>query len=270
MPRGLGLIWGFLSPETRHRIQEQERGATERRIARGCVPWDPEKTKFDKFLVLDGNTFKPKPLFDIAPVNLYVHGSQSDPKHHVVSPDGTMAYRNALLPRGSMLDLWQGAKRGKVVFSTDVVIPTLAKWPDPGYHNAWMSYTPAEVLSMRQGVRLARGKCVVGGLGMGYFLGRIAQKRVVKEIVVVEKSQSLLDWYGRELCQRLAGETGKPITVICGDAIEELGKHGEETRYLYDIWDSFPVDLYGKEAEAVATVKHFWGWGCLAESAWRD
>ena len=156
MVMNLGLIWGLLSPDARARIERGERSAFERAAA-GAEPWDEDKTKFKKFLVLDGNTFKPQQLFDIAPVNL-CKGRPTE-SQQIYSPGKVFTYYNALLPRGRMLDLWQGGNRGKVAFTTDVVIPTLAKgpnWAKPVYdHEVWMSYTPAEVISQRQGVRLA-------------------------------------------------------------------------------------------------------------------
>lgn len=264
------VIFGFSSPARQAAILKQER-EYEQRLIKGeagwpITPWDEDKTKFSKVLVLDGKTFNPHRLFDVAPCSLLKPGL--DPKKHRFSPAKKFAYRNSILPAGRRLELWQGQQRGKVSFTTDVVIPTLVKgdlWDKCNRHEhaVWMSITPSEILSARRGISLARGKCVVGGLGLGLFLRKIANKKTVTEIVVVEIEEDLLDWFGRDLCQQLAKETGKSITVICGDAMQELGKHGKDTRYLYDIWDGFPAYPSYKEEQAFATVDHFWGWGCL-------
>ena len=257
-----GIIFGFLTPQQQAAREKQAREYEQRLIKGPCVPWAEDKTKFDKMLVLDGTTFKPRLLFDDAPLNiLNWHKDQ----HKVrLSPNKQLGYYNSLLPAGRRLDLWQGQKRGKVCFTTDVVIPTLVKWPIPNDHVVWMSYTPAEVLAMRQGVKLAKGRCVVGGLGLGYFLEQILQKPSVKEVVVIEISAELLDWYGRELVSWLEYGYKKPIQLICGDAKAELGKHGEETRYLYDIWDGFPCYLTPAE-EKTFEQKGYWAWGNIKE-----
>ena len=103
----LAHIWGFLPPDARRRIAAQEKEAVLRRVAKGGEAWDPAKTKFQKYLVLDGPTFQPKRLFDIAPVNI-AHANPTAAQH-VVSPAKTLAYRNTLLPVGHSLELWQGA-----------------------------------------------------------------------------------------------------------------------------------------------------------------
>ena len=256
----------FLSPETLKRLEQQEREYAQKLIAKGGEPWDENKTKFKKQLVIDGNTFKPRQRFNTKPVDIDLISKNPSFKSHSISPNKTMCYRNTLWKSGAKVDLWQGNRRGHVYFTTDVIIPTLCKIYDNKPDNVWMSYTPAEILSMRRGISMASGKIVVGGLGLGYFLESVTKKKTVTEIVVVEKSQDLLDWYGNSIIEELRSTTGKTITVICDDAIEHLGKHGTDTKYLYDIWDSFPVCLTLKECKAINEVDNFWGWGVFADA----
>jgi hypothetical protein len=264
-----GIVLGFMSPKHRAAHERREREYEQRLIKGASVPWDEDKTKFDKMLVLDGTTFQPRPLFDDLPLN--VLNWHKDQRKVRLNTEKTFGYYNSLLPAGRRLDLWQGQKRGKVCFTTDVAIPTLVKWSIPDNHGVWMSLTPAEVLSARQGIKLAKGKCVVGGLGMGYFLEKILRKPSVTEVIVVEISKELLDWYGWALCVELAARYHKPIKVIHGDAFQELGQHGEGTRYLYDIWDSFPCYLTPAQ-EKIFEQPGYWAWGNIKEketSRWR-
>jgi hypothetical protein len=92
----------------------------------------------------------------------------------------------------------------------------------------------------------------------------------VKKITLVEISQELLDWYGNELCERVARETGTEIEVICDDVLNHMGKHGDDVRHLIDIWPDYPNQVCYLKPEwrqAIASVKHFWGWGVLAEKS---
>ncbi len=58
----------------------------------------------------------------------------------------------------------------------------------------WMSLTPMEMMTMRHGTKRARGRVIVAGLGLGHQLIEVSKRKQVKEIVLVEKSQELVDW----------------------------------------------------------------------------
>ncbi len=191
--------------------------------------------------------------------------SMKDQVRH--SPGGHWGYANRILPALTWLNTWQGHKEGAVVFDTAVPIPTLLRVP--GYQTI-SSGTPMETFTMRQGIRRSMGTILVGGLGLGCFLRLAAAKKSVKRVIVVEKSQDLLDWYGRELCARISEESNTPIEVICDDVWEHVGKYGADVRHMLDIWDGYPTCLYDLDEEQrvlIEGVKHFWGWGLLAESS---
>ena len=82
---------------------------------------------------------------------------------------------------------------------------------------------------------MASRTVVIGGLGLGWLLRKVCEKPDVERVIVVEKSQELLDWYGYRLCGRFE----KAVEVICDDVYRQMGKHGVATRYLLDIWHLF-------------------------------
>ncbi len=137
--------------------------------------------------------------------------------------------------------------------------PTVTEPQRVRHGNCWMSQSPNECLSQWQGVVRARGKVVVGGLGLGWFLREIAAKDDVDSIVVVERSRELLDWYGEQLCRSVP----KVNNVICDDVYTQIGKHGNNAVYLLDIWPTQAcVNSDQQFLEAKQKLgKRLWGWG---------
>ena len=122
-----------------------------------------------------------------------------------------------------------------------------------------MSLTPSEMLTQRPGIQKARGTVVIGGLGLGWLLRKVCEKESVEQVIVVEKSKELLDWYGHDLCKRQP----KVSDVICDDIYNQIGRHGGKPIYLLDIWL-----LYG-DAQKDPRLrswkrklnKRLWAWG---------
>ena len=57
------------------------------------------------------------------------------------------------------------------------------------YHgNVWMSLTPNEMISQRDGIEAAKGTVVIGGLGLGWFLRKVCEKESVDRVIVVDSS----------------------------------------------------------------------------------
>ena len=98
-----------------------------------------------------------------------------------------------------------------------------------------MSLTPGEMLTQRPGIRRAHGTVLIGGLGLGWMLGKVCQRDSVDRVIVVEQSQELLDWYGHDLCKRFP----KVSDVICDDVFNQIGMHGASTMHLLDIWRGY-------------------------------
>lgn len=231
----------------------------------GAEQWDEDSTSWQSDLFLDAGHYKPEQLFAIGLTNAEGDGP------YLVSPAGAFAYRNRILPPERPLALFP---RGTVSWDGPVVIPMLidmalrqgsgetmkgysekyrAKWGA-----IWMSMTPAEMISQRPGVRRAVGKVVIGGLGMGWFLRKVCENTQVEHVVVVERSQDLLEWYGLNLCCKQP----KVADVICDDIYRHIGKHGDAV-YLLDVWPTYEgVREDGRFWDEKR--KHgdrLWGWG---------
>ena len=219
------------------------------------VDWNEDDPYWHEQLVLKASTFHPPLLFPEVPPAKYGTDSENS---MLVSPDGKFGYSNRVLPRGHHLAYHQGKRRGKAYFDGDVTIPVLFDAEHP--MDVWMSITPQEVLTMRQGVRYAKGKVVVGGLGLGWLLRKICLKPSVGSVILVESSKELMEWYGYELCRDLP----KIDDIIIGDAYDEVGKHGGKTRYIYDLWQGYgqaKTDDRWQQAQELA--EYTWAWGDL-------
>jgi hypothetical protein len=123
----------------------------------------------------------------------------------------------------------------------------------------WMSLTPMEMMTQRSAVKMASRTVVIGGLGLGWLLRKVCEKPDVERVIVVEKSQELLDWYGYRMCGRFE----KAVEVICDDIYRQMGKHGIAARYLLDIWHLFSgaasdhrLDPFRRKFK-----RRLWAWG---------
>lgn len=222
--------------------------------------WDEDKTRARLLLALKFMA-PPSPAPRLAP-------------EYLLSPRGTFAYENVILPAGMPLELC-GKQHGLVIWDDDVVLPTLVDMNLNGRNGkrfakyvpekeraawgmVWMSLTPSEMLSQRSGVAKANGKVVIGGLGLGWFMKKLSTKDTVTEIVVVEKSQELLDWYGYKLCEKYP----KVKEVICNDVYQEIGRHGD-CEYLLDIWPIYAGAINDPRLRAARKVvgERIWAWG---------
>lgn len=232
--------------------------------------WDEDKTPFRRLLHLEASTYRVDRLIDIPPAQADLSSGA-----FMVSPGRQFSYRNRILPGGQPLPLL-GMEQAMVVWNGDVVIPMLldmmvdtrshtrfptaatteerAKWGE-----VWMSMTPAEMLTQRNGVQAAEGTVVLGGLGLGWLLRKVCEKPSVERVIVVEKSQELLEWYGTDLCKRY----GKVSDVICDDAYNQIGKHGGKAKYLLDIWLRFGQARRDSRFKALKRKlkRRLWGWG---------
>ena len=218
--------------------------------------WDEDKTGFKHKLILRSDSFNPKPLFDTVPSHTWFAG--------LVSPSGEYLYSNRILSAGQKLKLALGPRQeGTVEFDGDAVIPTLFDLTEerPG---PWMSITPHEMITQRPGIQRASGTVMVGGLGLGWFLRKVHDKPDVERVILVERCQELLDWYGSELCQRLP----KVTDVICGDVYDQIGRFGTKTKHRVDIWKLYGECLRDERFRLhKRRFKHVWGWGEEA-AAW--
>ena len=143
---------------------------------------------------------------------------------YIDSPNKHWRYTLNILPAGRPLNIYYGSKIGTVMFDGPVSIPTLYEGnSDNKFYREtpWMSLTPMEIITLRGGIRRAKGRVVVAGLGLGYQLTEIIRKKTVKEVVLIERDQSLVDWILPTIQRNFPS---KPLQVIIGDVYKELPK----------------------------------------------
>lgn len=222
-------------------------------MLRYAKPWSLLDTKVKNPLVLQASTYRPTQLFPDCPKAYFGTGSEDV---CVYSPQRTFAYANRVLPKAYPLRLQQNTKKGEVFFDDDVVIPTLYKADRP--MDVWMSLAPQELITLRPGLRKAKGKVVVGGLGLGWLLTEICNKDIVGDVILVEKDKELMDWYGHELCRKLP----KISDVIVGDVYDVIGKFTKKPRYILDLWKGYGAARGdGRLQAAKKWVPNIWAWG---------
>lgn len=243
----------------------QQRALAEhhRERLRRCVPWSPA-LPWKPELEIQGATYKVLELWpgvaaSDAPVD------RLEPGQHVDSPSGRFRYCVRLHRAGHTLLTWWGNQVGNVLFDTDVIIPALyqVRGPDePGtghwHETPWMSLTPAELLTLRPGTRLARGRTVVAGLGLGHQLIEVSRRVQVKRVILVELDQELVDW----ILPRIRPHLRKPLDVHVGDAYEIIPTLRADVA-LVDIFPGYG-DGWQRVAELARRspgIKKFWGWG---------
>jgi hypothetical protein len=243
------------------KIEAQRKSFFEDELVPNAEAWNEDTTKFKEWLCVKGETYRPPLLFDtpaILPTDTHMA-----PEKVTLSPCGRFVHAIRRLPRGHPLGIYKGRQRGQVFFTTDVNVPVLGEVLDVrSPPKVWMSLTPHEMISQRQGVRLATGTVLVGGLGMGWFLQKVCAKPSVKKVILVERRQPLIDWLLPAIKKLWPHVNEKLQEVVAGDAVAAVGRHGQKTRYLLDIWETYgEAKRDGAWQEAKARAKHVWGWG---------
>jgi len=84
-------------------------------------------------------------------------------------------------------------------------------------HGLWMSLSPLEIQSMILPISRAWGYVGTGGLGMGYFALKCAEKHDVKEIKVWEINKDVIEFFNTSFSHRKGFEK---IKIIEGDVRE--------------------------------------------------
>jgi spermine/spermidine synthase len=96
----------------------------------------------------------------------------------------------------------------------------------------WMSDVPNEMFSISMGIDEAKGHVLVGGLGIGYCIQKMANKPNVSWVTVVEKSPEVIKLVAPYLRK-------DNVDVIQGDLYTFLKKTKHKYDYCYyDIWAS--------------------------------
>lgn len=99
-----------------------------------------------------------------------------------------------------------------------------------------MSDTPAEMRDHRFAVHMARGSCLLNGLGLGMVLKNILLKPSVTEVIVVEISQDLIDLISPYY-------NDSRVKFVCADAFTYRTTKGKRFGMVWhDIWDNICAD----------------------------
>ena len=231
---------------------------------RNCVPWSAAM-KWSPELNIVGTTYKVLPLWpeisaSAAPVDELSEGEYVD------SPSRKFRYCVRLNQRGVALHTWWGSQVGTVLFDSDVLIPALYQARpeaerEPGAYwepAPWMSITPGEILTLRPGTRMAKGRVVIAGLGLGHQLIEVTKRLQVKKVTVIELDAELADW----IMPQILPHCRKPVEVIVGDAYEVLPKLKADVA-LIDIFPGYGDGFQRVEQMRRSSpgIKKFWGWG---------
>lgn len=217
------------------------------------INWDLN-VPFRQRLYFKAETYNPQSLFDVKSTE------QRDPEDSIelgeaiVSPCGKWVYRERLLLKNKELTTCCGNKRGTVAFNGTVCIPIINKRTVYGWDiEPWMSLTPLEYFTLRPGIRYSHGKVIVAGLGLGYQLQRICQKKTVKEVILVEKDKDLVDWILPRIKKSLKGKLKK---VIIEDACKVIPLMEADVAVI-DIYKTYG---YNKFPEC-PNIGKVWIWG---------
>lgn len=225
-----------------------------------AVTWTDD-LPFADDLVIRGETFSPHVLMGLE-LNALAPKIPTAARQRFALAGAEMVYYHNLWPAGTALETYMGARRGHIWFTTPVLIPVLAAGVPGGFPKVWMSGAPTEMFSQRAGVRRATGTVLVGGLGLGWFLRQVCRRKSVTRVIVVEQNEPLLTAFRPRLVARYP-ELAKVSDWICGDALDHVGQHGAQTRYLLDIWDSYN-DHDPRFWALKKTTRYLWGWGQTA------
>lgn len=131
----------------------------------------------------------------------------------------------------------------------------------------WMSLSPMEVQSAALAILLAKGRVVMGGLGLGYCALRMAAKKEVDEVRVYEMNPHIIEWF-------MAAFDDRPgfskIGFVLGDMRQTCHDETADLAYV-DIYDALLGDEVLTDSKLLRRKNQFtqylyWGW----ERAWFD
>jgi hypothetical protein len=235
-----------------------------RRRLRSCVPWS-RKLAWQPELNIQAASYPSVNLFaEVQPSEREVDELREG--EFVDSPGGQFRYAVRLHRRGRPLETWWGRKLGSVIFDGDIEIPILFERdsadPSRWRKYPWMSLTPAELLTLRPGTKLAKGKVIIAGLGLAHQLIEVGKRHAVTEITVVERSRELVEMIMPRAMAVLSSHGRTQVRVLGGDAFRLLPTLEADVGLI----DVFPA--YGDNREVMADlrkrckgIKRLWDWG---------
>ena len=125
-----------------------------------------------------------------------------------------------------------------------------------------MSDTPSEIRDHIKFIRLAKGRVLIAGLGLGMVASAVCEKAEVEHVTVIEKSSDVIALVGPTLQERF----GDKLEIIEADIYEWKPPKGVEwTVAWYDIWNDICTDnlpqmtkLHRKFGRRVSYLQDSW------------
>ena len=127
--------------------------------------------------------------------------------------------------------------------------------------NVIMSDTPDEIRDQRDPINMARGNCLINGLGLGIVAEAMLRKPEVTHVTVVDLSPDVIALVGPHLKTKY----GDRLTIVQADAYD--WKPPKDVFYdtvWHDIWD----DLCGDNLNGMAKLHHKYGKRCGWQGSW--
>lgn len=129
----------------------------------------------------------------------------------------------------------------------------------------WMSITPNEIETMKEGIAKGFGRVLAFGLGLGYYAYMTSQKDNVESVTVVESNQDVIDLFAKYIWPQF--KNASKVRIIKGDAFEYAQKQMPNLKYEFvftDLWhdvsDGIEIYLKMKEYEKLSPDTTFMYW----------
>ena len=143
-------------------------------------------------------------------------------------------------------------------FEKEFVYPAVVK-----SNTIWMSIIPHEIRTMGEPIRNAKGNVLVLGLGLGYYLFHILNKKDVERVDVIELDKRIISLFYKYLINKFPHV--EKLNIIHADGIEYLKNTNKKYNYVFsDIWhnvgDGEMLYLRIKALEKLHPTTHFDYW----------
>lgn len=127
----------------------------------------------------------------------------------------------------------------------------------------WMSIMPHEINTMKKPIENAKGNVLVLGLGLGYYLYQILDKKNVKNVDVVENDPRVIRLFNDHLLEKFPHQ--EKINIMLDDGIKYLSRTKKKYDYVFaDIWhnvgDGEILYIYIKNLESLHPQTQFDYW----------
>lgn len=127
--------------------------------------------------------------------------------------------------------------------------------------NVIMSDTPAEMTDHNAPVRMAKGRILINGLGLGMVLQACLEKDEVEYATVIEKSPDVVNLVGLHY----KGKFGGRVQIILDDAFTYKPPKG----VIYDmVWHDIWADICPDNLGEITKLRRKYARRCKWQDAW--